>query len=426
MSRKHLTSILLVLMTGATVMTTAVTIGHAYDIHQTLSDQAQQTTIAFDGLAFATGDLCADSFLPPGKIADLFGFQYLRDNDPDQMGHNTDFLTRIANNVLYTLTDSQVDELIVLAQGQVDLINDYAYLRFPLMQAFRRLVAGDVPHGCDGLDQSSVAAYSAQLYELDGQITLQRAEVLGRIVRSLDQSQRADLDGLAATGMLSWPDVGDQLDPRDYPRDVHVAVMTYASQLFSWYAGSLDADIYFCPERQGTYFGSFYVKDIPAMGNPDYTIDPNLTADSGNAFLAVLDPAQRRLVTDIVDAQRSALYEIVDRRGDVAVLLRQLMSQDSIDQAAVLSLMARYGELDGQISYLYATVFAEVSQALTAAQLADLMDIRDLDGFPCSGAYLYSEPISMPDIGDTDPLFGAVHADGFESGDLAAWSAVTF
>ena len=76
---------------------------NAFTIEQTLSDEAQRNTIAFDGLAFLTGDLCSDSFLPPGKIADFFGFQCLRDNDPDQMGHNTDFLTRIANNVFYIL-----------------------------------------------------------------------------------------------------------------------------------------------------------------------------------------------------------------------------------------------------------------------------------------------------------------------------------
>jgi hypothetical protein len=31
--------------------------------------------------------------------------------------------------------------------------------------------------------------------------------------------------------------------------------MAYASDLFSWYAGSIDADVYYCPERHGTYFG---------------------------------------------------------------------------------------------------------------------------------------------------------------------------
>ncbi len=395
------------------------------DINDTLSDQAQRTTIAFDGLAFVTGDLCSDSFLPPGKISDFFGFQFLRDNDPDEMGHNTGFLTRIANNVLYTLTASQVDELIALAEGQVSLINDYAYLRFPLMKAFRRLAEGDLPSGCDGLDLRSVMDYSAQLYLLDGLISRQRAEVLGGIVRALDQSQRDYLDSLAATGMLSWPDVGDQLDPQSYPRDVHVAVMTYASQFFSWYAGSVEADVYFCPERQGTYFGSFYLKDIPAMGNPDYTIDPNLTANSGNAFLAELDATQYDLVTGLVDLQRSALYEIVDRRTDVAQLLRGYLESDTVDEAAVMAKMQRYGELDGEIVFLYSTVFADVGQTLSDQQLAELMIIRDLDDFPCSGAYLYSENIEMPEIGDTDFLFGVLLSDGFESGDLSAWSATT-
>ncbi len=393
------------------------------DINDTLSDGAQRTTIAFDGLAFVTGDLCSDSFLPPGKVSDFFGFQFLRDNDPDEMGHNTDFLTRIANNVLYTLTAGQVDELIALAEGQVSLINDYAYLRFPLMKAFRRLAAGDLPNGCDGLDPRSVMDYSAQLYLLDGLISLQRAQVLGGIVRALDPDQRDYLDSLAATGMLSWPEVGEQIDPQSYPRDVHVAVMTYASQFFSWYAGSVEADVYFCPERQGTYFGSFYLKDIPAMGNPDYTIDPNLTANSGNAFLAELDTAQYDLVTGLVDLQRSALYEIVDRRADVAQLLRGYLESDTVDEAAVMAKMQRYGELDGEIVFLYSTVFAEVGQTLSDQQMAELMIIRDLDDFPCSGAYLYSENIEMPEIGDTDFLFGVLLSDGFESGDLSAWSA---
>ena len=57
------------------------------NMEQTLSDQAQGMTIAFDGLAFLTGSVGADSFLPPGKVADFSGFQYLRDNDPTGLGH---------------------------------------------------------------------------------------------------------------------------------------------------------------------------------------------------------------------------------------------------------------------------------------------------------------------------------------------------
>jgi hypothetical protein len=63
-----------------------------FTVEQTLSDEAQRTTKAFDGLSFIIGSLDADSFFPPGKVADFGGFQYLRDNDPTRMGHNTDFL----------------------------------------------------------------------------------------------------------------------------------------------------------------------------------------------------------------------------------------------------------------------------------------------------------------------------------------------
>ena len=48
---------------------------------QALSDQAQLHTIAFSGLAFLTGDFASDTFLPPGKVSDYFGFQYMRDID---------------------------------------------------------------------------------------------------------------------------------------------------------------------------------------------------------------------------------------------------------------------------------------------------------------------------------------------------------
>ena len=51
-------------------------------------------------------------------------------------------------------------------------------------------------------------------------------------------------------GWKSWPDVTDaQVRSRlsGLPQGTAVAVMTYASDLFSWYAGSLEADVYFCP-----------------------------------------------------------------------------------------------------------------------------------------------------------------------------------
>ena len=140
------------------------------DIEQTLSDDAQRNTIAFDGFGIITGTFEAQTFFPPGKVADYWGFQYLRDNTPNGNGHNTSFLTNCAYNVLYTLSAEQFAALKTLATSQVDQINHYGYNRFPLMKAFRRQLDGDIPAGSSGLSLDAVKVASSDLYKLDGQI----------------------------------------------------------------------------------------------------------------------------------------------------------------------------------------------------------------------------------------------------------------
>ncbi len=382
--------------------------GDEYNIERTLADGAQLNTIAFDGLGFLTGSLGGQSFLPPGKVADYSGFQYLRDNDPTQLGHNTDFVTIIAFNVLHLLTSSQVDQLVARAQTQVSLINEYAYTRFPLIKAFRRLLDGDLPAGSTGLSRTAVRQYSADLYRIDGAISYDRAKLTGGIVRSLSTGQRASLDSLKALhGVGNWTrTLADPLRGRNLDHDVNVAVMTYASEMFGWYAGSVDADVYFCPERQGTCFGSFYLKDWPAMGNPNYTINEQLTASAGQDFLAALADSQSALVTAAVNDQRAALYEIVDTRRSIATQLRRFMTETAIDSAAVMTLSTHYGELDGEIVHLYATRFARISAGLTAERRATIVALADsLGNVPAAGAFLYSAPIPMPAIANTDFLF---------------------
>lgn len=379
-------------------------------ITQTLSDEAQRNTIAFDGLAFLTGSLGADSFFPPGKVADFWGFQYLRDNDPSQMGHNPLFLTSAAFNMWSILTTEQRAQLKSLANSQVSMINEYAYKRFVLMKAFRRLLEGDVPVGSAGLDPDAVKAYSAELYRLDGQISYDRAQVMGGILAALSASQKAFLNtNMVGKGMLEWPAVSEPSDMQGLDRDVKEALMTYAGDMYSWYAGSVDADVYFCPERQGTYFGSFYLKDTPVM-SAGGTIDSNLTATAGVAFQQLLNPSQRALVTSLVDIQKPALYAIVDRRQDIATQLRGFISSSTMSSAQVLDLAEQYGELDGEIIYHYATNLAQVGQSLSSTQKSDLLALRqkllgDFALTPEPYAYRYSDRIDMPAIMDTDFLF---------------------
>lgn len=381
--------------------------GQRYSLEQAMSDRAQLNTIAFDGLAFLTGDFGYDTFLPPGKVSDFFGFQYLRDIDARGAGHNTSFLTRIAHNMLSILDEPQKAKLLALAQGQQNDIRRFAEMRFPLIMAFRRNLERDLPAGSSGLDRQAVMAASATLYELDGLLAYQRARVMADVLRSLSQSQRAALARLKFGDSGTWPEVAEPFDRRSMSHEVSVAVMTYASEMFSWQAGSLEADTYFCPERHGMYFGGFGMKTAPAMGKRDYAISTSLTGNSGENFLALLTDTQRRHITSLPDLQRQDLAEIVRVRRQIAAELRRFLVGEAADQARVLALSRRYGELDGQLSYLYAAAYAKVGQSLTAQQRQMLRSMRSDDPGAPRGPFLYSSPMAMPRIGNTDSLFGA-------------------
>ena len=379
-----------------------------YTITQAVSDEAQRNTISFDGLAFLTGNLGSQSFLPPGKVADYSGFQYFRDNDPTKLGHNTSFVTIISYNILHILTKDQVNMFVEKAQSQINMINEFSYKRFPLLKAFRRLKESDFPSGKTQLSKEAVLAYTAELYAIDGQISYDRAKLFGEVISSLTTAQKAKLSALKAlNGIGNWDNsLSNPLEGLNLQRDISVAVMTYASEIYAWYTGTVTSDVYFCPERHGTYFGSFYLKDWPAMGNPNYTIDETLTASAGQNFLAILTTAQADKVKSIVDLQRNALTELVTKREAISTELRKFISANTADQATILSLSKRYGELDGELSYYYATVFTEVFNSLSAEQKTKLIKLADDLGYlDPTGAFLYSEPIQMPVITNTDYMF---------------------
>jgi hypothetical protein len=379
-----------------------------YTIEQACSDRAQLNTIAFSGLAFITGDFGASTFLPPGKVCDYFGFQYMRDIDAQQKGHNPIFLGRVAGNVLRTLAPEQRQLFLDLATEQAPQFNELAMMRLPLIKAFHRQLANDLPAKSEGLNRDAVVQHVGRIFEFDAQLSLRRAEVYGKLIASLTAEQKACFASMKFGDFSTWPEVSaeDHKLPRGTQKMVNVAYMTYASEFFSWYAGSETADVYFCPERHGTYFGGFYMKDMPAMGKRDYDISTSRTGDSGAAFLDMLTPDQRRHVTSIPNEQRAELREIVDVRTTISRELRKGLRGEPIDRDAVLKLGLRYGELDGAMSFRYAIAFARVGQTLTPEQRAAATRLRDLDGYKSAPAYLYSAAMrELPTLEGVDSLF---------------------
>lgn len=370
-----------------------------YNIEQATSDKAQLHTIAFDGLAFLTGSFGADCFFPPGKVADFFGFQYMRDNDSNSLGHNTDFLTRIATNVLSILNQQQLDQFIALAKEQESLYNDFARKRIVLIKAFRESMEQHKT-----LNEDAVIKYCRELYAIDGELSFRRAEVMGEVIRSFNKDQIAALEKLSYGNSATWPEIKERFDKRMLSHRAHVGVMTYASELFSWYKGSVKGDVYFCPERHGTYFGGFYLKDYPAMGNKGYSISTALTGEAGKALLDILSPEQRNNIEELPSKQKKNLDEIVRLRQEVSLKLRGFISGEKPQKEQVLEMIRKYGEQDGELSYYYVTAFAAINNTLSNEQKNKLKTLRGLDVIP-QGIYIYSDPEPMPEKIDDYFLF---------------------
>lgn len=389
-------------------VTPTVTDTAKFNMSQTLSDDAQINTIAFAGLAFMNGNLGSQTFFPPGKVADYSGFQYLRDNDPTGMGHNTSFLTTIAYNILNILTTEQRQMLVDAAGQQVQDISTYAYMRFPLCKAFRRQLENDLPAGTTQLDAEAIKAYSATLYQLDGKISYERALVFGNLTKSLSAAQLNAVKALMQlNGVGNWnKNLTDPMLGMHLNHEISVAVMTYVSEWYAWYSGSVTADVYFCPERHGTYFGSFYLKDWPAIGNPNYSINEQLTASAGKEFLSILTAEQHQLISDIIGQQRDYLATIVTTRETVSRELRKVLSGTTPDATLIQSLSTDYGRADGYMVYLYASRFSLVYQTLTQEQKSKMAAlIQSMRYLNPSGAFIYSDAVAMPDIPSTDGFF---------------------
>lgn len=370
-----------------------------YTIEQATSERAQLHTIAFDGLAFLTGSFGADCFFPPGKVADFFGFQYMRDNDSNSLGHNTDFLTKIASNVLSILNQQQLDKFIALAKEQETLYDNFARKRIVLIKAFRESMEQNKL-----LDKEAVINYCRDLYAIDGELSYHRAEVMGEVIISFTPEQRQQLDKLSFGNSATWPDTREKLDKRSLSHRAHVGVMTYASELFSWYKGSVTADVYFCPERHGTYFGGFYLKDYPAMGNKGYSIPTSLTGESGKSFLDILNPVQRKQIESLPELQKKNMEKIVKLREKTAESLRKFIAGERPDKKEIIEWVREYGSQDGELSYLYVSAFTAVNKTMTTKQIEQLKVLRNLDVYP-TGIYIYSDPAPMPENMDCSFLF---------------------
>ncbi len=378
-----------------------------YSIEQATSDNAQLHTISFAALSFMSSGICEMSFLPPGKHASYFGFQYLRDVVGGDAGHGQNFVSQVANNLLYILSPQQREILLNLAEQQRMKIDQFALQRFPLLLSFERYAKGQLPQGTTRLNRRKIVQHSGELYALDGELSYERAIAFGRVVNSLTQDQKNYLNEFKNKPFDTWPQRVEQLNKRHFKHPIHVAVMTYASELLSWYIGNLEKDVYFTPERTAAYFGAYWTKAAPmkAVRRGNYQISTKLTGDSGAMFLRMLNRQQQAQITNLVQRQKSFLMEMIGIRKSIATIIRNITRADAAKLETIVSLSRKFGALDGEIAYLYADTYTNIKTSLSQSQLQNATQIRNISQYPCKGAFIYAEPSHIPNVENLTSFF---------------------
>jgi hypothetical protein len=382
-------------------------------IGQTLGKAGQVNTLAASALGWFTGDLCADTFFPPGELIDFWGFQYLRDTDADEMGHNSNFAAKATYAVVNVLNTTQKMWLLDLAYAQagqlgissLSLANKTSatydaavYGRLPFQLAVRDARALN-------MNKTRVMAYSGEMYASMGRLAIERAKLYARLWKSLNSSQMTLLDSYTSFNHLPNKTV-DSTASKVNGQWIGLLYGTFAGDFLAWYKGNSVADAYFAPERVASYFGLFYMKDIISLQMNAYgvstTISSEITGDYGENLRNQLTNAQDWNMDHLLDLELPHAYQYYYARVNATRLLRQFLSVGYADEALILSLAREMGEHDGAISYYASMALNNISRSLDSTQLASFASIKQ-SGIPaCSGYWYLSYNYPMPAV---DPCF---------------------
>eukprot|EP00808_Paulinella_micropora_P025307 g7364.t1 len=380
-------------------------------------------TWGYAGLAWLTGNLCSDSFLPPGKVGEMMGFQFTRDSEPNGLGHNSMFSDYISQHVFSLLTDEQLLTLSApwREQSYVDLTIAMVSARQPLNYELRKLIAH--PANPSLLNLSAVVSYWQDWQEMDGKVTIRRAKALGAVIRSLNASMLADIrtftvpkantpaqpTALWETNRLRFQRLGIQggftrtLWTGETMNDNSLLV-TLGNQLMSWISEGDYADIYFAPEQVADLFGAFYLKDLEIFNvHAGSTVNLDETADRGQAFLDMLPPALYTKLAGVAAAAVSwpngQLAQMYNIRANISHALRALQTGTALaDEAAVLALFREHGRVDGELIAQCAKIFAEIYWALDRDGFCKLHALRppSIPEAECPGAWFLASQIKTP------------------------------
>ena len=98
---------------------------------------------------------------------------------------------------------------------------------------------------------------------------------------------------------------------------------------------------------------------------------------------------------------------MVTVRRAISVKLRGFLRGETPSEKDVVALGRRYGELDGAMSYEYASAFAAIYASMDAPRKQRLTALRSHHTKEHGTAFIYSDRIQLSTVPDSAFLFGS-------------------
>ncbi len=156
------------------------------------------TTLAAKGFTWLTSTLDMNEEIDPGRIANYFGFNYFKDEEP-AVGPYTPPKQRdeIGLAFLETLTELQRQILYDLLDEQRSRRDDYFNTRSDITAGLYALLDQG------SIDENALLDSTEQSGSFDGEIAVMQAVAFGEILHSLSMAQLAHLEGIR-DGSILW------------------------------------------------------------------------------------------------------------------------------------------------------------------------------------------------------------------------------
>lgn len=323
-----------------------------------VGQQQLRSAVASRTLTWLTGTSANNDYISVGRMANFFGFVALRVSSGQSLTR-----AHVARDTLAVLEPAQIDLLVDLLDQQGPAHQATQSARIEMNRALEKALVGEA------VDESAFLSLGRVYGASEAELGRVIAQTFGQIAGTLTPEQQSKLVMIRSGHAAGEPVAIPRSDHRTrLPGVDQQELVNLAARFLSWTTGSPEFNDFEVVGKPSQHFG--FVSLRLASG---HSVRRGAVAQD---VLGILTADQRQMLDIAVTQNLEAFERFLHIRGDLMRLLEVALRGDVIDRDAVARLGAEVGEIEAQMTWAQAQAMLNVRDALSEAQLNDLLELR--------------------------------------------------